>query len=122
MFIAAGVGVSDREQGIASGIASTGSGVSAAIGLAVLVLVANWRIGGLTGEELRVASADGLSAAVLVIAAGIAVMVLVVLSLSPTRDRIPERMTVRGSLPYACGVAEKHGPATNRPGLGSDRT
>ena len=40
-FIAAGTGVDDREQGVASGIASTASGVGAAVGLAVLVLVAN---------------------------------------------------------------------------------
>ena len=40
MFIAASTGVTDREQGVASGIASTGSGVGAAVGLAVLVLVA----------------------------------------------------------------------------------
>ncbi len=41
MFIAAASGVTDREQGIASGIVSTGSGIGAAVGLAVLVLVAN---------------------------------------------------------------------------------
>jgi MFS family permease len=87
MFIAAGTGVSDWEQGIASGIASTGTGVGAAIGLAVLVLVANSGTGGLAGEELRIATADGLSAAVLVVAVGIAVTVLVALNLGPTRDR-----------------------------------
>ena len=41
MFIAAGTGVPDREQGIASAIVSTASGIGAAIGLALLVLVAN---------------------------------------------------------------------------------
>jgi MFS family permease len=41
MFIAAASGVTDREQGIASGIVSTGSGIGAAVGLAILVLVAN---------------------------------------------------------------------------------
>ncbi len=87
MFIAAGTGVADSEQGIASGIASTGAGVGAAIGLAILVLVASSGIGGLAGEELRIATADGLRAAVLLVAAGIAVMVLVALSLGPTRDR-----------------------------------
>jgi MFS family permease len=87
MFIAAGTGVSDREQGIASGIASTGSGVGAAVGLALLVLVANVGIGGTTGEELRVATAQGLSTAVLVVAAGIAVMAIVALKLAPSRER-----------------------------------
>jgi hypothetical protein len=81
MFIAAATGVSDRDQGVASGMVSTGTGVGAAIGLAVLVLVANARTSGLVGHELRVATADGLSRAVLVVAGGIAVMVIVALSL-----------------------------------------
>jgi MFS family permease len=82
MFIAAATGVSNRDQGIASGIASTGSGVGAAIGLAILVLVANSGTGGLTGEALRIATADGLRAAVLVVAAGIGLTVLVALNLT----------------------------------------
>src|SRR5215510_10554764 len=77
MFIAAATGVSDREQGVASGIASTGSGVGAAIGLAILVLVANSGTGGLAGEALRIATAEGLRAAVLVVAAGIAVTIFI---------------------------------------------
>ena len=81
MFIAAATGVSDRDQGVASGMASTGSGVGAAIGLAILVLVANSGTHGLAGEELRVATAAGLRAAVLVAAAGIVVTLLVALSL-----------------------------------------
>ncbi|WP_237710445.1 MFS transporter [Saccharopolyspora spinosa] len=68
MFIAAGTGVADRDQGIASGIASTGAGIGAAVGLAVLVLVANAGTEGLGGEALRIARADGLSTAVLVVA------------------------------------------------------
>ena len=87
MFIAAGTGVSDREQGIASGIASTASGVGAAIGLAVLVLVANMGIRGLSGEELRAATAQGLRAAVLVVATGIAVMAIVAMNLAPNSNR-----------------------------------
>jgi len=88
MFIAAGTGVSDTEQGVASGIASTGSGVGAAIGLALLVLVANAGTVGLAGEELRVATANGLSAAVLAVAMGIVVMVLVALNMgSASFDR-----------------------------------
>ena len=83
MFIAAGTGVADREQGIASGIASTSTSVGAAVGLAVLVLVANSGTDGLTGEALRIATADGLSTAVLVVAAGIAAIALVALNLRP---------------------------------------
>jgi EmrB/QacA subfamily drug resistance transporter len=92
MFIAAGTGVSDREQGVASGIASTSASVGAAVGLALLVLVANSGTDGLAGETLRIATADGLSAAVLVIAAGIAVTALVALNLRPvsrTRAETP---------------------------------
>jgi MFS family permease len=81
MFITAATGVSDRDQGVASGIASTGSGVGAAIGLAILILVANSGTHGLTGEELRVATAAGLRAAVFVVAAGIVVTLLVALNL-----------------------------------------
>ena len=92
MFIAAGTGVVDREQGVASAIASTGSGIGAAVGLAVLVLVANAGTDGLAGEALRIATADGLSAAVLVVAAGIAATVLVALALPsrpPTLTELP---------------------------------
>ncbi|MER6408306.1 hypothetical protein ABT269_33465 [Streptomyces viridosporus] len=59
MFIAAATGVSDRQQGIASGIVSTGSGAGAAVGLAILVLVATAGLGDLSGEQLRIATAEG---------------------------------------------------------------
>jgi EmrB/QacA subfamily drug resistance transporter len=81
MFIAAATGVPDGEQGVASGIASTATGVGAAVGLALLVLVANAGTRGLDGPALRLAQADGLSAAVLVIAAAIAGTALVALRL-----------------------------------------
>jgi len=97
MFIAAGTGVSDTEQGVASGIASTGSGVGAAIGLALLVLVANSGTGGLAGEELRVATANGLSAAVLAVATGIVAMVRVALTMES--NATPEKS--RGPLSHA---------------------
>jgi len=87
MFIAAATGVPDHDQGVASGIVSTGSGVGAAIGLAVLVLVANAGTHDLTGEELRVATAAGLRAAVLVAAVGIAVTLLVALNLGSNPKR-----------------------------------
>jgi MFS family permease len=83
MFIAAGTGVDDREQGVASAIASTSTSVGAAVGLALLVLVAASGTDGLAGETLRVATADGLSTAVLVIAAAIGVTALVALNLRP---------------------------------------
>jgi MFS family permease len=83
MFIAAGTGVADAEQGVASGIASTSTSVGAAVGLALLVLVANSGTAGLTGEPLRVATADGLSTAVLVVAGAIAATTVVALNLRP---------------------------------------
>jgi MFS family permease len=92
MFIAAGTGVPDQEQGVASAIASTSTSVGAAVGLAVLVLVANAGTDGLAGEELRAATADGLGAAVLVIAAGILATALVALNLRPgtsPTERVP---------------------------------
>jgi hypothetical protein len=52
--------------------ASTGTQIGAAAGLAILVLIANSQTDGQTGEALRIAVADGLRAAMLVIAAGIA--------------------------------------------------
>ena len=91
IFIAASTGVTDRQQGVASGIVSTASGVGAAVGLAVLVLVANAGARGLAGEELRIATGDGIRAAVFTIAGGIVVTLLVTLALrdpvhvSPTR-------------------------------------
>jgi hypothetical protein len=79
MFGAAATGVAAEEQGIASGIASTGQQVGGAVGLAVLVAIANSGTEGLSGEALRVATTDGLRTAVLIAAAGVALMVLVAL-------------------------------------------
>lgn len=61
--------------------------IGAAVGLGLLVLVANAGTDGLVGEELRIATADGLSAAVLVVAAGIALTALVALNLRPGARR-----------------------------------
>lgn len=84
MFIAAGTGVPEREQGVAAGIASTSAAVGAAVGLAVLVLVANADRDQLANEPARLAAADGISAAVLFIAAGIATTALIALRLRST--------------------------------------
>jgi Na+/melibiose symporter-like transporter len=88
MFIAAGTGVDDREQGVASGIASTSTSIGAAVGLALLVLIATSGTNGQTGEALRTATAHGLSTAVLVIAGGITLTALVALNLrAPSQSR-----------------------------------
>ena len=80
MFIAGATGIPDRQQGVASGIVSTGTGVGAAIGLAVLVLIANAGTDGMGGEELRIATARGISHAVYGIAGGIMITLLIVVA------------------------------------------
>ncbi len=77
MFIAASTGTPDHQQGVASGIASTGSGIGAVIGLALLVLVANHGIDGLAGEQLRDATAHGIRSAVFLIAGAISATLMV---------------------------------------------
>jgi len=109
MFIAAGTGVADSEQGVASGIASTSTSIGAAVGLALLVLVANSGTDGLAGEALRLASADGLRAAVLVVAGAIAATAVFALTFSPA-PRAPSETPCPRRLA---------GPARLRPGQGS---
>jgi MFS family permease len=87
MFIAAATGVTANMQGVASGIVSTGSGVGAVIGLALLVLVANADTEGLTMEGLRIATSDGIRTAVFVIAGGIVLTLLIVGSLRTAPNR-----------------------------------
>ena len=84
-FIAAATDVSDRQQGVASGIVSTGQGAGAAIGLAGLVIVANAAIQGLAGEELRAATAQGIAHSAYVIA-GLIVLTLLLVVASQTRS------------------------------------
>ncbi|HEX6523079.1 MAG TPA: MFS transporter [Streptosporangiaceae bacterium] len=94
MFIAAATGVADRDQGVASGIVSTSSGTGAAVGLAALVLIANARTHGLTGQDLRIATTEGIQTAVFAIAGGIAATLLIALRLraAPTTptENVPE--------------------------------
>jgi MFS family permease len=79
MFIAAATGVSDRQQGVASGIVSTGSGIGAVVGLALLVLIANLGTEGLEGEALRMATADGISRVAYTIACGVMLTLIIVI-------------------------------------------
>ncbi|SJM29560.1 MFS transporter [Mesorhizobium delmotii] len=71
MWIAAASGVSHDEQGVASGMASTMLNVGNAIGMAVLIAIANRHVGGLTGGALKIAVADGIQVAFWLAAAGI---------------------------------------------------
>ena len=86
MFIAAATGVTDREQGVASGVVSTGAGAGAAVGLAILVLVANSGVNGLFGEELRIAMAAGSRRAAFAIACGIGMTLVIALNLRTDPD------------------------------------
>ena len=86
MFIAAATGVTDREQGVASGIVSTGAGIGAAVGLAILVLVANAGANGLFGEELRIATTEGIRRAAFAIACGIGMTLVIALNLRADPD------------------------------------
>jgi EmrB/QacA subfamily drug resistance transporter len=84
MFIAAATGVPDHQQGIASGIVSTASGIGAVVGLAVLVLIANVGTEGLTGESLRLAASEGFARVAYAIACGVMLMLFVVIGFRAT--------------------------------------
>jgi uncharacterized protein len=99
MFIAAGTGVPDAEQGTAAGLTSTSTSIGAAVGLALLVLVANADAEGLHGEALRRATADGLSRAVYVIAAAIAA------TRSSPGPLVARQGGPRGSVPLGARIA-----------------
>jgi EmrB/QacA subfamily drug resistance transporter len=110
MFIAAGTGVPDADQGVASGIASTSTSIGAAVGLAALVLVANSDTGGLADEPLRIATADGLRDGVFVVAAVIGLTALVALRLRPRRGTGADLPCPR-RLPLPGVVASPDAPA-----------
>ncbi|MEV6867175.1 hypothetical protein AB0M44_40065 [Streptosporangium subroseum] len=88
MFGAATAGTDPHQQGIASGVASTAQQIGGAVGLAVLVAVANAGTHGLTGPALRAVTTDGLRTAVFVAAGGIAVTALAALGFTPARRAI----------------------------------
>ncbi|MFI9100595.1 MFS transporter [Streptomyces fildesensis] len=90
MWIAAAAGVAPGDQGVASGLASTTLQVGGAVGLAVLVAVADTgRHGGLTGDALRLALLGDIRTAVYVIAAGICLGTVVLLAFR----RVPAPLT-----------------------------
>jgi EmrB/QacA subfamily drug resistance transporter len=87
MFAVAATGVSDAEQGVASGLASSGQQVGSAIGLAILVAIANSNVDEhLQGTALHDAIADGLRTALLVAAGGVALTVVAARRLRLPRD------------------------------------
>jgi len=86
MFGAAAIGVAPAEQGIATGMASTTQQIGGAVGLAVLVAIANSATHGLTGQALRAATIDGLRTAIFVAAVGCAVTAVVALGFTRTSN------------------------------------
>ncbi|GAA1368555.1 MFS transporter [Streptomyces beijiangensis] len=77
MFAAAGTGAAPAEQGVASGLASTAQQIGGAIGLAVLIAVANSGLGADAGatqivDGLR--TAGWIAAAISVVGAGAALL------------------------------------------------
>jgi MFS family permease len=113
IFIAAATGVADREQGVASGMVSTSSGIGAVVGLAALVLVANARTHGLTGEQLRIATAEGIQMAAYVISAGIGATLLIALKLRTPSTGAHRSRAGHAAGPQACATTA---PDPLRPG------
>ncbi|HWH96244.1 MAG TPA: MFS transporter [Baekduia sp.] len=87
MWIAAAAGVATREQGVASGMASTTLNLGNAIGLALLIAVANVGDDRLAGDQLRAATADGGRTAVTLAAVGMLLGGLLVLALPRSSAR-----------------------------------
>ncbi|MFI7277641.1 MFS transporter [Streptomyces sp. NPDC049879] len=97
MFGAATTGTPAGQQGVASAIASTAQQIGGAVGLAVLVAVANRHTGGLSGDALLAETTSGLRTAVFAAAAGIAVTALVAAGFTPARRRTPPVATGAGA-------------------------
>jgi MFS family permease len=90
-------------------LASASTSMGAAVGLALLVLVANAGTDGLAGEPLKVATAEGLRSAVLVVAAGIAAIALVALNLSADPSRAEAAAPCPRAPFFAAPVRPGHG-------------
>ena len=97
MWIAAAAGVAPREQGVASGMASTTLNLGNAVGLAVLIAIANAGLAGTSGDVFRTTLAHGGFVAVLLTAAGMAVGLLVTLAL----PRVVRAVTTPSAAPEA---------------------
>jgi MFS family permease len=86
MWIAAAAGVQPSEQGVASGMASTAMQIGVALGLAVLVAIANSDVGGRAGSQLQHHLAVGLQHASFLAAAAILLGATLVLRLRAPND------------------------------------
>lgn len=86
MWVAASSGVAEEYQGVASGIASTTLNIGNAVGLAILIAVANEGIHGKSGEVLLEAVAAGERTAIYLAALGILLGALVALFMPQRRN------------------------------------
>lgn len=91
MWITASNGVAPEDQGVASGMASTTLNIGNAIGLAVLIAIANSGTHQMTGEAFRQALAEGNRTAIYLAALGILLGAVVALFLPRKRKicRLP---------------------------------
>lgn len=114
MFIAAATGVEPRRQGVASAIVSTSSGLGAVVGLALLVLLSNHARANLSGQALQAATVDGMRAAVLAIAGGIAATLLYVLAAYPKIPRQTAESRVLSRKYRGLRPQRRHNPQSGR--------
>lgn len=91
MFAAGGTGIQSERQGVASAIVSTGSGIGAAVGLAVLVLISNASAVDFAGAHAKAAIAEGIANAAFAIAAGIVLTLAIVVFTNVTSAKSGER-------------------------------
>ncbi|WP_308311164.1 MFS transporter [Streptomyces sp. GbtcB6] len=111
MWVAAGAGIADREQGVANGLASTTQQAGYAVGLAVFVVVANAGTTTQKGEAYRVALADGTRVAFFAIAA--AVLLGLLTSLAIPRRSTAQQTESPATAPVAGADADRvqHSPS-----------
>lgn len=105
MWSAAATGTAPEEQGVANGVTSTALNIGNAIGLAVFTVIADIGTEGRAGRPLREATADGEFLVVMLTAAGMALGLLVTLTL--------RRSTA--NTPVAASPTQKEAPAARTP-------
>jgi EmrB/QacA subfamily drug resistance transporter len=96
MWITAATGVASKEQGVASGMASTTLNLGNALGLAILILIANAGVHGQQGDQLRAELAQGGFIAVLLTAVGMVIGTLVITFFLPRKAKsasVDEQLT-----------------------------
>lgn len=86
-FIAATTGIPDSEQGVASGVVSTGQGVGAVTGLALLVLMSNTVAQASGSTPGPSASSLGIASSVYAIGTGMLITMIYAAAFSPKQQK-----------------------------------